>query len=95
MSVTVEFQPSGRRFTAESADTLLEAALRSGGSPMYGCVNGSCGECKARVLSGETETVRFHDYTLPAAERDQGYVLMCCTAPRSDKVVVEAVEAGS
>mgnify|MGYP003471556228 CR=1 FL=1 len=45
MSFLVRFLPSGKEFTAEKNETVLEAALRSGISLNYSCNNGSCGGC--------------------------------------------------
>ena len=92
MSFTIELSPSGHRFEAEPGETVLEAALRAGRSPAFGCANGSCGECRARVLAGEVDRVRFHDYSITAAEKQAGYALLCSVAPRTD-VVVESTEA--
>ncbi len=92
MTCEVKLLPSGRTFTAESQETLLEAALRAGLAPTYSCNNGSCGQCKARLVSGTPGTVRFHDYVFTEAEKAQGYLLMCSTTAGSD-LVIEAREA--
>ena len=92
MSFVVELHPSGHRFEAESGETVLEAALRAGRSTAFGCANGSCGECRARIIAGEVEPVRFHDYSLTEAEKRAGYALLCSVAPRGD-LVVESTEA--
>ena len=92
MSPHVTVQPGGSEFFAEGHDTLLEAGLKAGLALAYGCGNGTCGLCKARVLDGEVRQVRHHDYPLSEAERAQGHVLMCCSAPVTD-VRVEALEA--
>ena len=92
MSFTVELYPSGHRFEAESGETVLEAALRAGRSLAFGCANGSCGECRARIVAGEVERVRFHDYFITEAEKRAGYVLLCSVAPCRD-LVVESTEA--
>ncbi len=94
MSAHVTIQPSGHEFFVEGNDTLLDAALRNGVSLNYGCSNGNCGECKARLLSGEVKKVRAHDYVLKDAEKDAGVVLMCSYAPVND-VVIEANVAGA
>ncbi len=91
MSFRVTLHPSGHEFQAEGADTVLEAALKAGLAVNYGCSNGNCGLCKARVVSGQVEKVRHHDYRLSEAEKGQGYVLLCANAPRGD-LVVEALE---
>jgi CDP-4-dehydro-6-deoxyglucose reductase len=94
MSAHVTIQPSGHEFFVEGNDTLLEAALRNGVSLNYGCSNGNCGECKARVLSGEVKKVHAHDYVLKDAEKDAGVILLCAYAPVND-VVIEANVAGA
>jgi CDP-4-dehydro-6-deoxyglucose reductase len=94
MSVHVTIQPSGHEFFVDGNDTLLEAALRNGVSLSYGCSNGNCGECKARVVSGEVKKVHAHDYVLKQAEKDAGVILLCAYAPVND-VVIEANVAGA
>lgn len=92
MSVQATLLPSDRMFTVESRETILEAALRAGVSLAYGCANGSCGLCKARVVCGEVVDARFHDHTISAAEKQQGYVLLCSVQANCD-VVIEAQTA--
>ncbi len=94
MSAHVTIQPSGHEFFVEGNDTLLEAALRNGVSLNYGCSNGNCGECKARVVSGEVKKVHAHDYALKQTEKDAGVILLCAYAPVND-VVIEANVAGA
>jgi len=86
--------PSHREFFVEGSDNLLDAALRSGLALNYGCSNGNCGLCKARLVSGQVKKVRNHDYVLSEAEKTNGTVLMCCHTAVTD-CVIEAEEAGS
>jgi CDP-4-dehydro-6-deoxyglucose reductase, E3 len=71
MSAQVTIQPSGHEFFVEGNDTLLEAALRAGIPLNYGCSNGNCGECKARLVSGQVRKVHPHDFVLkePKSQR--------------------------
>jgi CDP-4-dehydro-6-deoxyglucose reductase len=94
MSAHVTIQPSGHEFFVESNDTLLQAALRAGVSLNYGCSNGNCGDCKARLVSGEVKKVHAHDYVLKQAEKDAGVILLCSYAP-INAVVIEANVAGA
>jgi len=94
MAPTVTILPSGHEFVVEGNDTLLEAALRNGVSLNYGCSNGNCGDCKARVASGEVRKVHAHDYVLKQAEKDAGVILLCAYAPVND-VVIESSVAGA
>ncbi|MDP3138553.1 MAG: 2Fe-2S iron-sulfur cluster-binding protein, partial [Burkholderiaceae bacterium] len=94
MSAHVTIVPSGHEFFVEGNETLLDAALRHGVSLNYGCSNGNCGECKARLLSGEVKKVHAYDYVLKQAEKDAGAILLCAHAPVND-VVIEASVAGA
>lgn len=90
----VRVLPSEREFFVEGSDSLLDAALRAGLALNYGCSNGNCGLCKARVVSGQVKKVRTHDYVLTEAEKTAGTVLMCSNTAVND-LVIEAHEAGS
>lgn len=92
MAAHVKIRASGHEFFVEGADTLLEAALRAGFALNYGCSNGNCGQCKARVVEGQVMKVRPHDYVLSEAEKSSGYALMCSNTAVTD-VVIEAGEA--
>jgi CDP-4-dehydro-6-deoxyglucose reductase len=92
MTAHVQVKPSGREFFVDGTDSLLEAALRAGLSLDYGCSIGSCGKCKAKILSGEVQKTRHSDYPLTAAEKHAGVVLMCCNTAVVD-LVIEAREA--
>jgi len=95
MSAHVTVKPSGHEFFVEGSETLLKAALRAGLTPNYGCGNGNCGLCKARVVTGEARPVFASDYRFSEAEKAQNHVLMCaCTALSSD-LVLEVLEAGA
>ena len=93
MSAVVRILPSGHQFLVESGEPLLQAALRSGLALEFGCSNGSCGECKARVVEGEARRIRFHDYVIKESEKSQGTVLLCCSTADGD-LTIEAGEAG-
>ena len=92
MTAHVQLKPSGHEFFVEGNDSLLEAALRAGLALDYGCSAGSCGKCKAKVLSGQVQRTRHSDYALSAAEKGAGVVLMCCNTAAVD-LVLEAREA--
>ena len=84
--------PSGREFPSQGNQTLLEAGLQSGLALGYGCSNGNCGECLAKVISGEVRQIRHHDYMISEGEKCDGHVLMCCNSAVTN-VVLEAPEA--
>ncbi|HEU4622295.1 MAG TPA: 2Fe-2S iron-sulfur cluster-binding protein, partial [Burkholderiaceae bacterium] len=55
MSFNVVVRPSGREFAVESGESILAAAMRHGITLPYGCRDGACGTCKAKVLVGTVE----------------------------------------
>jgi CDP-4-dehydro-6-deoxyglucose reductase len=92
VSAQVTVRPSGREFIVEGNDCLLQSGLKAGLRLNYGCGSGSCGLCKARVISGEVRQVAHADYVLSEAERASGHVLTCVCAPVTD-VTIETLEA--
>ena len=53
LSYQVELKTSGKKFSVEADETVLEAALRQSINLPYGCKNGACGSCKGRLLTGK------------------------------------------
>ncbi|RPH58152.1 MAG: ferredoxin, partial [Burkholderiales bacterium] len=90
----VVVRPSGHEFLVEGSDSILQAGLKAGLGLNYGCAGGNCGLCKARVISGDVRQILHADYGLSAAERSQGYVLLCTHTALGD-LVIETLEAGS
>ncbi|MGZ3184676.1 MAG: CDP-6-deoxy-delta-3,4-glucoseen reductase [Telluria sp.] len=95
MSVQITVQPSGHSFSCDADETVLAAAIRAGIGLPYGCKNGACGSCKAKVVSGTVEHKPHQQRALTEAEREQGYALMCCATTRADLVVEAREVAGS
>jgi len=93
MAAQVHILPSQHEFFVEGSDSLLEAALRAGLALDYGCSNGNCGLCKAKVVSGQAKKTRPHDFVLSEADKLAGCILMCSNTAVTD-LVVEAHEAG-
>ncbi|MBZ0104449.1 MAG: 2Fe-2S iron-sulfur cluster binding domain-containing protein [Sulfuricella denitrificans] len=94
MAAHVRVLPSGHDFFIDGPDSILEAALRAGIPLNYGCSGGNCGLCKAKVVSGQIKKIRNHDYVIPEAQKQQGYVLLCSSTAVTD-VEIEAPVAGS
>ncbi len=95
MSFKIHVEPSGKEFTVENNDSVLDAALHHGVAFPYGCRNGACGSCKGKIVSG---TVDYGDYdpnTLTDAEKRAGMALFCQARPLSDLTVeVKEVQLG-
>ncbi|HYQ70390.1 MAG TPA: 2Fe-2S iron-sulfur cluster-binding protein, partial [Gammaproteobacteria bacterium] len=92
IAAQVRILPSGHEFFIEGSDSILEAGLRSGLALNYGCSNGNCGLCKAKVVSGQVGKIRDFDHVLSETEKGLGYILTCSHTAVTD-VVLEAEEA--
>lgn len=72
-------------FPCAANESLLQGMVRLGrkGIPV-GCVNGGCGVCKVRILTGDIKALgpisRAH---VSADEECQGYTLACRVAPQT------------
>ena len=92
MAAQVRILPSGHEFFIDGPESILEAGLRGGLALDYGCSNGNCGHCKAKVVSGQVKKIAAHDYVLSETEKGLGYILTCSNTAVTD-VVLEAEEA--
>ncbi|MCG6935874.1 MAG: CDP-6-deoxy-delta-3,4-glucoseen reductase [Proteobacteria bacterium] len=88
MSFSIKVEPSGHQFQTEPDETVLDAALRQGIVLPYGCRNGACGSCVAKLVSGQID---YEDGELPPAvlpeEAAVGMVVLCQARPVSDLVI--------
>jgi CDP-4-dehydro-6-deoxyglucose reductase, E3 len=91
MTFQVTVQPSGRQFTCDEGETVLNAAIRAGVGLPYGCKNGACGTCKGKLVEGSVTHHAHQEKALPVAEEKKGFSLFCCAEPHSD-LVIEARE---
>lgn len=94
MSFEIKVQGPGacQSFMCAQGERLLHAGLRTGIDLPYGCGTGTCGDCRARVLSGEVESL------WPAAPgaralRDSDEILLCQSSPKANCVI--GTKAGS
>jgi CDP-4-dehydro-6-deoxyglucose reductase len=92
MTAHVRVMPSGHDFFSEGVSSILEAGLRAGLSLNYGCSNGKCGKCLAKLVSGDVRITEHHDYIISADKKAADYMLMCCNTALTD-IVIEAPEA--
>lgn len=77
MPFTISLQPGGQQFPIESDQTILEAALAAGFVVPYGCRDGACGACKARVDEGQIDQGAVSATALTSSERAEGMALLC------------------
>ena len=95
MSHQVTLKTSGKQFTVDSEESILEAALRQGINLPYGCKNGACGSCKGKVLEGQLSHGQHSEGALSRAEETAGSILFCCAHPQSDLLIESREVQGS
>lgn len=71
-------------FSAEPADTLLEAAERANIYLPSSCREGGCGACRVTATAGETALDSYSSAALSEAARAAGDILLCRAHARSD-----------
>ncbi len=82
---SVTFSVSGHTVACRPDQTLLEAG-EAGGVPLpSNCRDGTCGKCRARLLSGQVD-MRHQGGILPR-HIERGYILTCCSRPLTDVVI--------
>jgi ring-1,2-phenylacetyl-CoA epoxidase subunit PaaE len=86
-TVALRMKAGGRTLDVlgSTKQTILEAGLAAGIAMPYSCAMGGCAACKVRVTAGETQSEEPN--CLDPAEAREGYVLACCTRPKSDVTV--------
>ena len=84
MPFKISLQPGGQQFSAETDQSILEAALKAGFVVPYGCRDGACGACKAHINAGEIDQGTISAGALSAAERAEGMALLCKAHALSD-----------
>ena len=91
----VELKKSGRTFTVDEDETVLEAAIRQGIQLPYGCKNGACGSCKGKVLEGRIEHGDHSQSALSTLDETAGATLLCCAHPKSNVLIdVREIQGG-
>lgn len=95
LSYQVELKTSGKSFSVEADETVLEAALRQSINLPYGCKNGACGSCKGRLLTGKITHGDHSQSALSPADETAGATLLCCAHPQTDLLIeVREVQGG-
>ncbi|MBU3576281.1 2Fe-2S iron-sulfur cluster-binding protein [Polynucleobacter sp. UK-Mo-2m-Kol15] len=87
MSYQVTLKASGKQFTVQKDQTILEAALQQGITLPYGCKNGACGSCKGKILEGIVEHGQHSATALTPKDEAAGGTLFCCALPQSDLLI--------
>jgi CDP-4-dehydro-6-deoxyglucose reductase, E3 len=83
----VTVQPSERAFEVQEGESVLTAALRQDLVLPYGCRNGACGSCKAKIVEGRVDYGVYQKKALTEDEKAQGKALLCQARPLTDLVI--------
>jgi len=80
--VAIYFNRWHKRYQGNKQDSLLEQGEAAGLILPYSCRSGSCGRCKAKLVSGQV----MQDSTdgLSISEQQQGYILLCSCKALTD-----------
>ena len=96
MSFTVTLAPSGRSFQVEMHESVLDAALRDGIALPYGCRNGTCSACRAKIVNGEIVYRDDGPKALRVEEAEKGWGLLCQAIPTTNlDVEIDEISAAA
>lgn len=87
----VTLLPEGRTFSVRASETILDAALNVGINLPHSCKGGSCGACRARMVSGSIHYPFGRPLGLSEEEERDGYALIC-EAQATSNVTVDIRE---
>lgn len=73
----ITFSKTGKTTEADSSETLLDIAAKSGIWIASACRMGFCGSCKVKTSNGEV--ICNHTGGITDTEMDEGYILTCCS----------------
>ncbi|WJJ94489.1 PDR/VanB family oxidoreductase [Neopusillimonas aromaticivorans] len=84
---TVELQRSGKTFHIPEGKSILETLNDAGMSVPQSCLQGVCGACETRVISGIPD---HRDAILSEPERAANETMMiCCSGSKTDLLVLD------
>ena len=70
----------------ESGQTVLEAMISADLDPPFLCKSGTCGTCKAKLVSGRVNMKRH--FALDDTQLASGIILCCQSISESDEIEV-------
>jgi vanillate O-demethylase ferredoxin subunit len=84
---TVVLARSGTSVQVPHGSTIIDALFKAGIDVPHSCLEGVCGTCETRVISGEPD---HRDLVLTDAERAAGKTMMiCCSGSKGDTLVLD------
>lgn len=88
----VRIEPLGSTIECSSEQSILDACLRNAIFIPHACTHGTCGTCKAELVSGTTDVGEATASCITESEIRDGKVLLCSAMPTSDLVVRAALQ---
>mgnify|MGYP000004220675 FL=1 len=84
---TVTINPGNVSFQVDDEETILSAALKNGLVVPYGCKDGACGSCKAKITAGEVDYGTYQKRALSEFEKKTQSILLCTAKPITDVAI--------
>ena len=84
----VTLKNSDQSFNVLPSQSVLAAAIGADINLPYGCRNGACGSCKAKLITGEVFHTDYQTSAMSEAELGAGNVLLCCAYAQTDLTLV-------
>ncbi len=84
-SAQLTFAASGKCVTVQPGQTILQAGIEAGVDLPHSCTMGGCGACRVRKSGGEVVTSEPN--CLTDREREDGYILACCSYADGDVTI--------
>lgn len=84
-AVVLELAHSNKLIKATADQSLLTALRDAGVNVNFDCCVGDCGTCAVKILEGEVE---HRDHVLSDAQRAQGFICVCVSRAKSEKLVL-------
>lgn len=81
----VELASSGKRIFVSRNQSILDALLEAGETPLFDCKRGDCGLCQTTVIEGVPD---HRDYYLSASERQLNKVMQICVSRAKSKKII-------
>src|SRR5690348_18254085 len=79
MKISVQSKSGEQSFDCGEGEIILHAGLRQGLNLPYECATGTCGTCRARVMSGNYEALWKEAPGAARLKPEKGDILMCQT----------------
>ena len=83
----------GRVVEVEPGQAVLDAVEAAGVALPFGCRQGGCTSCAAKLIEGELDQTEA--LALTDTMRDRGWVLLCVGRPLTDRVVLDVSGPGA